>query len=246
MITKKFDILEEFEKQFDTGKNKYYRCKCQCGNVFESAKYNVDIGKTKSCNKKGCHSKVIEMIGKKFGRLTVIEHKSRDEGYVCECECGNITVARTHSLKTGKHKSCGCLSKEKVATRFYKGYGVSALNGIYKNYKKSANKRGYSFELDKEEFEKLIKQQCQYCGKLESMTWKSNKKVIIDDVYKYNGVDRVNNRLGYTSSNCVSCCDICNNSKSTLTVEDWREWIVRLYTEFIQQRSYESLQNQSH
>lgn len=33
-----------------------------------------------------------EMIGKKFNRLTVIEHHSREKGYLCKCECGNTTI----------------------------------------------------------------------------------------------------------------------------------------------------------
>mgnify|MGYP003402870807 CR=1 FL=1 len=239
MTTKKFDIIEEFVKQFNTGKNRYYRCKCQCGNIFESSKLNVDIGKTKSCNKRGCHSAVIKMIGKKFGRLTVLHHKSRTKGYTCKCECGNITVAKTFGLKTGKHLSCGCMAKEYVARRAYKGNGVAALNSIYRNYKRAASKRGYCFELTKNEFEKLITENCHYCGTPGSMTWKLHRKLIIDNDYKYNGVDRVNNKLGYISTNCVSCCNICNNSKSTLSVSAWKEWIVKIYNEFIQKHSFE-------
>lgn len=237
MTTRKFEIIYEFTKQFDTGKNKYYRCKCQCGNIFESSKHNVDTGKTKSCNKKKCNVKVIEMIGLKFGRLTVLEHKSRNEGYICKCDCGNVTIARTYSLKKGLHQSCGCLSKEKMASRCYKGYGVSALHGIYQNYKRAAIKRKYEFKLSKSEFETLILQKCYYCGDSGSMTWASRNKIIVGDVYKYNGIDRVDNTIGYIPTNCVPCCDICNNSKSTLSVEQWREWIVKIHAVFIQQHS---------
>lgn len=58
------------------------------------------------------------MIGRVFGRLTVIRRE--DRGYrrphwVCWCECGATTVARTDALTTGNTKSCGCLVKETMA-----------------------------------------------------------------------------------------------------------------------------------
>lgn len=52
------------------------------------------------------------MLGRKFGRLTVISHKSREEGYNCLCECGKTTIAKAYMLKIGRHKSCGCLQSE--------------------------------------------------------------------------------------------------------------------------------------
>ncbi len=48
--------------------------------------------------------------------------------------------------------------------------------------------------------------------------------------FKYNGVDRIDNAIGYTKENCVPCCAICNNSKSTLSLKDWLEWIERIST----------------
>jgi len=47
--------------------------------------------------------------------------------------------------------------------------------------------------------------------------------------FKYNGVDRVDNTVGYTLDNCVSCCKICNNSKATLTLDEWKDWIERVH-----------------
>lgn len=58
------------------------------------------------------------MIGRKFGRLTVIEQaealkeKSGEAWYLCLCQCGNTTVTRGTSLRKGITSSCGCLRKE--------------------------------------------------------------------------------------------------------------------------------------
>lgn len=56
------------------------------------------------------------IIGEKFGKLTVIEYIGKNKnGYhcwKCQCECGNYTTALDKSLKNGHKKSCGCLKKK--------------------------------------------------------------------------------------------------------------------------------------
>ena len=56
----------------------------------------------------------IEMIGKKFGLLTVIakdENKTTKQNiyWICQCDCGNLKSVRGTSLRAGETKSCGCL-----------------------------------------------------------------------------------------------------------------------------------------
>ncbi len=59
------------------------------------------------------------LLGKKFGRLTVIssgksvqEGKNRKTTWNCVCECGNIILAKTYNLNRGGVQSCGCLRDE--------------------------------------------------------------------------------------------------------------------------------------
>ena len=57
------------------------------------------------------------LIGKRYGRLTVIENTgkkahSRENIYLCQCYCGNTIEVRSGLLSQGKVKSCGCLYKE--------------------------------------------------------------------------------------------------------------------------------------
>lgn len=67
-------------------------------------------------------SRLIDLTGKKFGRLTVI---GRGENYIspkgaasvrwlCECECGNKILVTGGSLKGGGTVSCGCKRGETV------------------------------------------------------------------------------------------------------------------------------------
>lgn len=57
-----------------------------------------------------------DMIGRRFGFLTVLE-KTKDQSgnsiWKCQCDCGNITYAKTGHLNAGTKKSCGCLQREK-------------------------------------------------------------------------------------------------------------------------------------
>lgn len=52
-------------------------------------------------------------IGKRFGRLTVIDfshtNKHRNSCWLCECDCGNRVVISRNNLQQGNTKSCGCL-----------------------------------------------------------------------------------------------------------------------------------------
>lgn len=58
-------------------------------------------------------------IGKKYGRLTVLErdlskpigHK-QESFWICQCDCGNITSVRLSQLTSEKTRSCGCLRSE--------------------------------------------------------------------------------------------------------------------------------------
>lgn len=58
----------------------------------------------------------IKMIGKKFGRYTVISKagKSRHgkKRFKCFCECGSVKVVGGANLLNGNSKSCGCLRKD--------------------------------------------------------------------------------------------------------------------------------------
>ena len=56
-------------------------------------------------------------IGKRYGRLTVIEKLNKKEFtnsvYLCRCDCGNMKEVNINKLHTGHTKSCGCL-KHKI------------------------------------------------------------------------------------------------------------------------------------
>lgn len=58
--------------------------------------------------------KMLDLKGKRFGRLTVIDRVENNPSYVtCRCDCGKICVVRAANLTKSKpQQSCGCLRAE--------------------------------------------------------------------------------------------------------------------------------------
>ena len=59
-------------------------------------------------------SRVIDLTGQRFGKLTAIEKSGTKNGSVlwkCKCDCGNYTEVITALLRNGSVSSCGCLAK---------------------------------------------------------------------------------------------------------------------------------------
>jgi hypothetical protein len=93
------------------------------------------------------------VAGKEFGRLRVIEFNHKDNKglyWKCLCSCGNTSIVRQDSLKSGNTFSCGCWKKETAARNGRlqrKGYGIVNNYGlIYKPDHVRANPRGYVIE----------------------------------------------------------------------------------------------------
>ncbi len=78
---------------------------------------------------------IIDLTGKRFGRLTVIEKSESKNGFaswLCECDCGEKCVVCGRALRIGKTKSCGCLRRETTAkTRKKHGKKNSRLYRIW-------------------------------------------------------------------------------------------------------------------
>jgi hypothetical protein len=51
----------------------------------------------------------------------------------------------------------------------------------------------------------------------------------VDGLFLRNGIDRLDNTIGYIEGNVVSCCDICNYSKHTKGYIEFLSWIDKVY-----------------
>ena len=102
------------------GAEHLWECQCECGNNIITRGVNLREGSTQSC---GClkqesdkkpKGNVIDMIGQKYGHLTVIARAGSDKNgqaiWECECDCGNPNHLNVlgGNLRKGHTLSCGC------------------------------------------------------------------------------------------------------------------------------------------
>ena len=144
-------------------------------------------------------SKLIDLTGKQFGLLTVLNRSAEKAVRVkwhCICQCGNeITVEGQH-LRNGATISCGCYHKEDLSKRRKKhGYSETRLYSIWygikcrclmKNHIAYAyyGGRGISICDDWLDFTK-------FRGWALSNGYSENLEI-----------DRIDNNSGYEPSNC--------------------------------------------
>lgn len=204
----------------------HWECKCECGTIAHIRTSELRTGRSKSC---GCTG-FDDLTGRKFGRWLVTERvasrHTHHSYWKCQCECGVIGEISGASLKNGRSQSCGCYHREESHNRMVIEYGEASLNILFRRYKSGARKRRLVFDLSKEQFRTLTQQSCHYCGS-EPRETNANRKEI-NGKYKGNGIDRINNSIGYIETNCVPCCSDCNYAKGTRTVGEFLSWVKRI------------------
>lgn len=140
IIGKRFNHFWVLRFSHSDSKGRYYRCRCDCGNVVIRKGYAVRSGVSKSC---GCllySSK--DLTGEQFGSWTVLrlsDTQKRRRTWRCRCVCGVERDVMVFSLKDGSSKSCGCITQYEshVATEvkkyFSKYYGGIPEYRVCKN-----------------------------------------------------------------------------------------------------------------
>lgn len=122
LIGQRFGRLQVLEYSHHKNNKHYYKCLCDCGNIYISPRGRLLYGGAISC---GCdrphRPDPKELIGKRFGKITVIEDLGtgqvpgrRIRSYRCRCDCGKEIVTVRARLLNGEVKSCGdCVSIRK-------------------------------------------------------------------------------------------------------------------------------------
>jgi hypothetical protein len=85
----------------------------------------------------------------------------------------------------------------------------------YASYRSRAEKKELEFAITHDDYKSIIQQDCYLCGKQSTET-------------NTNGIDRVDNAIGYTLENCKACCKECNHMKNNYTLDTFKEKIERI------------------
>ena len=88
----------------------------------------------------------------------------------------------------------------------------------YMSFLNRAAKRNLIVDLTFERFYYLRNGRCHYCGVEPELIALFCKGLGIKTPYIT--IDRKDNKLGYSNSNCVTCCFVCNRIKSNFFSEE--------------------------
>lgn len=143
---------------------------------------------------------VIDLTGKRFGRLVVIKRMKNSKGgkamWMCRCDCGNKTIVPTCNLNNGHSRSCGCMTAESASKRNRThGDRHTRLYGIWTNMKTrctngNCNRSRYYHEKG-----------ISVCEEWE--LYENFKKWSLENGYNDSlTLDRIDNSKGYEPSNC--------------------------------------------
>lgn len=105
----------------------------------------------------------IDIIGKKYGKLTVISRNKKNSygryTWNCKCDCGKDKIAFSYDLTGGNLTSCGCDKKVQFLGKTFDGITVieylgTGLNGIPGGWWLVEDQRGFQKKMRTSEINK--------------------------------------------------------------------------------------------
>jgi len=165
-------------------------------------------------------------LNQKIGSWTITDWDSNKDNYILTCSCDNMSKGSA-SFVDSKVKSLrenGFTACSKCSRKYFKQAKTKdqKLKRVYSKYKKSAKTRNLEFLLTLEECLNLFKSRCYYCNDLPEN---------IETTYQieYQGIDRIDNNMGYISDNVIPCYAFCNYAKHYHSQEKFLEKVEKIH-----------------
>jgi hypothetical protein len=141
--------------------------------------------------------KLIDLIGKKFGRLVVLERvensKNKQTRWLCQCNCKdeNEIIVQGGNLKNSNTQSCGCLSKNNALKHGHRNDEIYTIWSAMIQRCTNPNNKDYK----------------NYGGRGITVyeRWMEPENFIKDMIKKREPgltLERIDNKLGYSKDNC--------------------------------------------
>lgn len=113
-----------------------------------------------------------------------------------------------------------------------KSYQKGLKKYLFNQYVRGAKLRNHEFNLNFDEFIEIITKDCYYCGEPPKRVTSKiliNRGHINEPPFYYNGIDRIDSRLGYKTNNVIPCCSTCNYMKNTIGQEEFINQIKKIH-----------------
>lgn len=217
-----------------------YSCGCTPLPVSEGGKPTLEDRR---------NQEVLDMVGQRFGKLVVLNMiERRDTSYLrqenfynCVCDCGNkIYRVPFRALKYQGKSSCGkCqvqlpdgkidleqkyTKPEHLRTLMPKQIDEVLLTKVFLSVANKGKRKSWNLSYD--DWRLMAQEPCYYCGSPASNVYTfrydeyGESKESEYSIF-YQGMDRINNEVGYVTENIVPCCKTCNYMKRKMRVDNW-------------------------
>lgn len=177
----------------------------------------------------------INLLGQKFGRLTVIErmpNNAKNQAvWKCQCDCGNVVIVASGHLRSGHTQSCGCYCHQR-ASEYHTTHGMKGtkLFSVYHTMK------GRCYNPTDHKYHRYGARGIKMCD-----DWKNNPKSFFDwalsNGYKEGlSIDRIDNNGNYCPENCrwADAKTQANNKENNVyyehdgirkTISEWADFL---------------------
>lgn len=191
ITNQKFNKLTAIKPVGKDRRGVIWECRCDCGNIIKKTAAELRSKKYFSCG--WCSGvKLQNLIGQKFGKLTVIKLGPKDKNgqstWYCNCDCGKTNVLiSNNNLKRGLVGSCGCgvisIGELKIKQILEKNNILYEMQKTYQNCRFPTSNRQARFDFYILNKNYLI----EYDGKQhfkDSNSYYQDENIIKRDEYK--------------------------------------------------------------